>query len=96
MALTIQEFEFWESGGGDFDPLHRYDWNEIDNRIRDKITPEIYNFLNGIGKATARPILSEFVGWRYFHKEPNYLSMRACMIMLNEKPSGIPIFANFN
>lgn len=98
MALTMQEFEFWESGGewpADVD----FDWNELDARIKQEITPAVYDFLEMVDNDTARPVLSEYVEWIYFDKKPHFLHLHIVQALKEGRipdPDKESIFENFN
>lgn len=79
MRITQSEFDFWESGGET--GSQNMDWADIDNRIKNEISPEIYNFLDRIYNETARPVLAEFVEWTYFNRQPHFLNPKACLIL---------------
>lgn len=95
--LTREEYEFWESGGEEHAEKD-FNWHEIDTRIRESITSEIYEFLDDVCDDTARPVLSEYVAWKLFDSKPHYLDIQACMDLANYGPHPHlnNLFASFN
>lgn len=98
MAITEREFKFWESGGEECRNPN-FIWHEIDSRIKESITSEIYEFLDDVSDDTARPVLSEYVEWIYFDKRPHFLHLHIVQALKEGRipdPNKESLFENFN